>query len=61
MNIIFEGSQSSAPSNTQNIPRSDNASLNGNRVPTPDVLGSVIDQARVLLCGNTATAFSVCS
>ncbi|XP_042384536.1 ubiquitin-like domain-containing protein CIP73 [Zingiber officinale] len=60
MELILQnsGSQSSAPSNTQNIPRSDTTSLNGNRVPTPDVLGSVIDQARVLLSGNTATAFS---
>ncbi|XP_074584201.1 uncharacterized protein LOC141840189 isoform X2 [Curcuma longa] len=56
--MLQNSSQSSAPSNAQNIPRSDNTSLNGNRIPTPDVLGSVIDQARVLLSGNTATAFS---
>ncbi|XP_042393874.1 large proline-rich protein bag6-like isoform X1 [Zingiber officinale] len=60
MELILQnsGSQSSGPSNTQNILRSDNTSLHWNRMPTPDVLGSVIDQARVLLTGHTATALS---
>ncbi|CAL9102684.1 unnamed protein product [Musa acuminata var. zebrina] len=60
MELILQnsGSQSSSPSNLRDPPRSDNASLNVNRLPTPDVLASVIEHARLLLSGNAAAAFS---
>lgn len=59
--FVFEGYHSSAATNVQHPQRSDAAPSRSRDLPTPEVLGSVIERARQLLTGSAASALSVCS
>ncbi|XP_072964625.1 uncharacterized protein [Typha angustifolia] len=52
------GSQSSTLTNIQFPPRTEDASLQFRGPPTPQLLGSVIERARLLLSGNATSALS---
>ncbi|KAG1369679.1 ubiquitin-like domain-containing protein CIP73 [Cocos nucifera] len=60
MELVLQnsGSQSSAPTNARDLPRSDDPSLNLRGLPTPEMLGSVVERAQQLLSSNASSALS---
>lgn len=60
MELVLQnsGSQSSAPTNARDPPRSDDPSLNLRGLPTPEMLGSVVERAQQLLSSNASSALS---
>ncbi|XP_008788002.2 ubiquitin-like domain-containing protein CIP73 isoform X1 [Phoenix dactylifera] len=60
MELVLQnsGSQSSAPTNARDLPRSDDPSLNLRGLPTPEMLCSVVEQAQQLLRGSASSALS---